>query len=160
MVLGEGDRVGVGAGGVEPAVDVAGKSADRRPLLGPGKTLEPLMVERGEGPGDVHQPGQPIRPELGGGTRDPARIGSEAWPGRCVGVRRLEVEGLGGGQEDQHRVGASVAAAPKSKGEAVQMAFRGGKPIRFHQAPPHDKGGLWRRPRPCENGAALFDRRF
>ena len=48
MVLREGERVGVGAGGVEAAIDVAGEGADRGALLGPGEGLEALVIEIGE----------------------------------------------------------------------------------------------------------------
>ena len=102
MVLREGQRVVVGAGGVEAAIDVAGEGADRGTLVGLGEALEALVVERREVVGDVHQLAQPGGPELRRGAGEAAGVGGEARLGRDLVERRVEIERLGGGEQDQH----------------------------------------------------------
>jgi hypothetical protein len=102
MVLREGERVGVGAGGVEAAIDVAGEGADRGALLGLAEGLEALVVELRQRLRNMHQFAKPLGAKLRRRARDAARLGGEARLARRVLERRGEIERLGGGEEDQH----------------------------------------------------------
>ena len=47
----------VGAGGIEPAIDITGEGADRGALFGPAEALEALVIEVGQRGRDMHQVG-------------------------------------------------------------------------------------------------------
>ena len=87
MVLREGDRLGVGAARVEPAIDVAREGADRGALFGASETLEPVVVKRGQRGRDMHQFDQAIGADAGGGARDPSRLGGKLGAGHFHNTR-------------------------------------------------------------------------
>ena len=102
MVLREGQRIVVGAGGIEPAIDIAGEGADRGALLGLGEALEALMVQRREIGRDMHQIGKPCRPKLRRGAGEATGVGREPGLRGDLGKRRISIERLGRREKDQH----------------------------------------------------------
>ena len=64
MILREGDRLGLGADRVKPAINVAGESADCGAWLGAGEAFEALVIELGQSGRDMHQLGQAFRTDL------------------------------------------------------------------------------------------------
>ena len=90
----------------------ASEGADGGPLVRLAEALEPARVELGQLVGNVHQPGKIVRAELGRGARDASRLPLKARRGGLLVERGGEIEGLGGGEKNDHRRGRLAKLQP------------------------------------------------